>query len=294
MHTRPHMKLLFIVNAAAGKNNTDWAKIIREYFENKPYTIVIHHLSNPFTREQIQEQVTAHQPDRVIAVGGDGTVKLVTESIVNSHLPVGILPAGSANGMAKELGIAVDPETALGIITHGIVKNIDLIRINQELCIHLSDIGFNAFVVKTFETFNKRGMWSYIKSALRVLWRHRYMEVTIAGKNQTITRRAAMVVIANATKYGTGAVINPNGKLDDGLFEIIVIRKIAFGEIFKMMITHKEFDTSKTELFTASRVQMASKHRVYFQVDGEYLGKIYSLEAECLPGALQVIVPADI
>jgi YegS/Rv2252/BmrU family lipid kinase len=287
------MKLLFIVNAAAGRRTTDWEKTIREYFEKKPFTIIIHHLSPPFTREQIQEQLNTHQPQRVIAVGGDGTVKLVTESVLNSHLPVGILPAGSANGMAKELGIAIDSEKALGIIIQGAVKNIDLIHINQELCIHLSDIGFNAFVVKTFETFSKRGMWSYIKAAFRVLWRHRHMEVTITGKNQTITRRAAMVVIANATKYGTGAVINPEGKLNDGLFEIIVIRKIAFSEIIKMMITHKAFDTSKTELFTASRVQMVSKHRVHFQVDGEYQGRIHSLEAECLPGALQVIVPED-
>ena len=284
--------LLFIINSAAGNNKTDWEQTILQYFDTKPYTVVIYHLVNPCTREQIQEQIKKHKPNRVIAVGGDGTLKLVTESILNSGLPLGLLPAGSANGMAKELGISTDAEKALDIITHGHINKIDLIRINKELCIHLSDIGFNAFVVKTFETFNKRGMWSYIKAALRVLFRHRHMEVTIAGNKQTVKRNAAMVVIANATKYGTGAVINPNGKLDDGLFEIIVIKKISFSEIIKMMITHKDFDPRKTELFTTSGVEMRSKHHVHFQVDGEYLGKIYSLKAECLPGALQMIVPA--
>jgi diacylglycerol kinase family enzyme len=120
------------------------------------------------------------------------------------------------------------------------------------------------------------------------------MEVTISGEKQTVKRQAAMVVIANATKYGTGAVINPNGKLDDGRFEIIVIKKIAFSEIIKMMITHKDFDPRKTELFTTAGVEMSSKHHVHFQVDGEYLGKIYSLKAECLPGAVQVIVPKEV
>ncbi|MCS3797388.1 diacylglycerol/lipid kinase family protein [Niastella sp. OAS944] len=293
MHTNPHLKLLFFINSAAGNNNTDWEQTILQYFNNKPYTIVIYHLSNPCTREQIQEQIKKHTPNRVIAVGGDGTLKLVTESIMNSGLPLGLLPAGSANGMAKELGIPTDAEKALDIITQGHINKIDLISINKELCIHLSDIGFNAFVVKTFETFNKRGMWSYIKAALRVLFRHRHMEVTIAGDKKTIKRKAAMVVIANATKYGTGAVINPNGKLDDGLFEIIVIKKISFSEIVKMMITHKDFDPRKTELFTTSGVEMRSKHHVHFQVDGEYLGKIYSLKAACLPGVLQMIVPAS-
>lgn len=293
MHTNPHLTLLFVINSAAGNNKTDWEQTILQYFNNKPYTVVIYHLSNPCTREQIQEQIKKHSPSRVIAVGGDGTLKLVTESLMNSGLPLGLLPAGSANGMAKELGIPTDAEKALDIITQGHVNKIDLIRVNKELCIHLSDIGFNAFVVKTFETFNKRGMWSYIKAALRVLFRHRHMEVTIAGDKKTIKRNAAMVVIANATKYGTGAVINPNGKLDDGLFEIIVIKKISFSEIIKMMITHKDFDPRKTELFTTSGVEMRSKHHVHFQVDGEYLGKIYSLKADCLPGVLQMIVPAS-
>src|SRR5687767_1248348 len=196
MHTSPHLTLLFIINAAAGKTKTDWERTIREYFNNKPYSIFTYLLSNPYSREQVQEQVATHRPHRIIAVGGDGTLKLVTESVLNSDLPVGILPGGSANGMAKELGIPLDPEKALEIITQGTVKKIDLIRINDELCIHLSDIGFNAFVVKTFETFAKRGMWSYMKAAFRALWRHRRMEVTIAGEKQTIQRSAAMVVIA--------------------------------------------------------------------------------------------------
>ena len=294
MHTTPHLTLLFIINAAAGKTKTDWEKTIRDYFDNKPHSIFTYILSDPYTPEQVQEKINTHRPDRIIAVGGDGTLKLVTESVLNSDLPVGILPGGSANGMAKELGIDTDPEKALDVIIQGTVKKIDLIRINKELCIHLSDIGFNAFVVKTFETFNKRGMWSYVKAAFQALWRHRRMQVTIAGDKQTVQRTAAMVVIANATKYGTGAVINPDGKLDDGLFEIIVIRKISFMEIVKMMITHSDFDPSKTELFAAAGVQVHSKHRVHFQVDGDYLGKIHSIQADILPGALQIIVPLPV
>jgi diacylglycerol kinase (ATP) len=294
MHTNPPLKLLFIINSAAGTSKTDWEQTIRQYFKDKQHTIIMWQTPHPCTREQVREQIKQHKPHRIIAVGGDGTLKLVTESVLNSELPVGVLPAGSANGMAKELGIPIDAEKALAIIEEGQIKKIDLIRVNDELCIHLSDIGFNAFVVKTFETFNKRGMWSYIKAAFRVLFRHRHMEVIIAGEKQTIKREAAMVVIANATKYGTGAVINPNGKLDDGRFEIIVIKKIDFSEIIKMMITHKDFDPGKTELFTTAGVEMRSKHHVHFQVDGEYLGKIYSLKAECLPGAVQVIVPQEV
>ena len=208
-------------------------------------------------------------------------------------IPIGILPGGSANGMAKEIGIGTDAQKALDIITTGQVKQIDLIRINDQLCIHLGDIGFNAFVVKTFETFDARGMWGYIKAAWKVLWRNRRMEVSISLDDQFIRRDAAMVVLANASKYGTGAVVNPKGELDDGLFEVIVMKRMALSEILKMMITHKPYDPKKVELFQTTSLSIRSKHEVHFQVDGEYLGKVHNVEAGITPGALYILVPAD-
>jgi diacylglycerol kinase family enzyme len=136
-------------------------------------------------------------------------------------------------------------------------------------------------------------MWGYMKAAWKVMWRNPRMEVTITSDTKFIVRNAAMIVLANATKYGTGAIINPEGKLDDGLFEIIVIRKIALSEIFKMMISHKPYDPQKTELFKTSGVKVKSKHHVHFQVDGEYLGKVKAVQADILPGALHLVIPVE-
>ena len=100
-----------------------------------------------------------------------------------------------------------------------------------------------------------------------------------------------MVVIANATKYGGGALINPDGKLDDDLFEVIVVKKVSFAEIFKMMVTHSSYDPTKTEVYQTRVLQIRSRVKAHFQVDGEYLGKIKDINAEIIPAALQVIVP---
>jgi diacylglycerol kinase (ATP) len=294
MNNDLNLKLLFIINPSAGNTRTDWGAVIQQYFSGTGHTIYLYNLPYPCHAGMVKEKIYEYQPDKVIAVGGDGTLKLVAESVRNMHIPVGILPAGSANGMAKELTIPIEPRKALDVILNGQLKKIDLIRINNELCIHLSDIGFNAFVVKTFETFNKRGMWGYIKAAWKVLWRNPRMQVTIAADNKYIQRNAAMIVVANATKYGTGALINPEGELDDGLFEVIVIKKMALSEIFKMMISKKPYDPEKIEMYKTSGVQVQSKHKVHFQIDGEYLGKIHTIRAEVLPGALEVVVPADI
>lgn len=288
------MKFLFIINPSAGRKKTDWEKTIRDYFAGSAHSIHLFNLPYPCQPKQVKQAIQDHQPDRVIAVGGDGTLKLVVESSIDLKVPIGILPGGSANGMAKEIGIDNDPQKALDIAVNGKANLIDLIRINDELCIHLSDIGFNAFVVKTFETFDARGMWGYLKAAWKVLWRNRRMQVTIATDNEFVKLEAAMVVLANASKYGTGAVINPEGALDDGLFEVIVMKKIAFSEIVKMMTTHKPYDPKKVELFHTTSLNIASKHRAHFQVDGEYLGKVNSVKASIVPGSLQIIVPAAI
>jgi diacylglycerol kinase family enzyme len=102
-----------------------------------------------------------------------------------------------------------------------------------------------------------------------------------------------MVVIANATTYGTGVVINPNGDLSDDLFEVVIVKKISFGELFKMRFSHKPFHPRKTEVFQTSTLKISTTHHVHFQVDGEYLGKLYSVNAEIIPEAVTLIVPAD-
>jgi diacylglycerol kinase family enzyme len=105
--------------------------------------------------------------------------------------------------------------------------------------------------------------------------------------------RAAMIVVANGTMYGSGAVINPVGTLDDAQFEVVAIKKISAMEIFKMRFSHAEFNPEKTVLYQTNRLHILSKRRVHFQVDGEYIGKVKSVEASLLPAALQVIVPKE-
>ncbi len=102
-----------------------------------------------------------------------------------------------------------------------------------------------------------------------------------------------MIVIANASKYGTNVVINPIGTLEDALFEVIAVKKISATEIFKMIFTHSYYDPNKTEIFQTDALIMRSANRVHFQVDGEYLGKVREVKAVLLPAALLIRVPAD-
>ena len=285
-------KILFIINPGSGNNNTDWKKEIEFYFKDRLFEIEIVDLPNPCEPEMIRELIQKTGAAKVIAVGGDGTVKLVAEILKNSTMSMGILPAGSANGMAKELGIASEPAEALRTLVDGEIQKIHLVKVNNEICIHLSDVGFNAFVVKKFEDENTRGMWGYIKAAWKVLWSHSRMTVNLKIGEETIQREAVMVVIANASMYGNGVVINPQGSLYDKLFEVVIIKRISLMEIIKMRFFHKDFHPDKTELFQTQSLLIKSKRKMHFQIDGEYKGKINTVNAEILTACLDVIVPS--
>jgi diacylglycerol kinase (ATP) len=293
MQKEGQLKLLFIINpVSGGKEKTDWEEQIRDYFKTSPHNMDFFLLTGRNDNTSVEHHIESVSPDRVVAVGGDGTVKMVAEILKNKSIPLAIIPAGSANGMARELGIPLDVNEALEVALNGKEKRIDLIRINdKESSIHLSDLGLNAMLVKYFEGSKKRGMWSYGKAMLRVLWEKQKMHATIHTETENIKRKAFMIVVANARKYGTGANINPDGDVSDGFFEVVVVRKLNLIDIFKAIMTNQSFHPESIETFKTKSVTINTTRKTFFQVDGEYRGRTTEITANILEGALSIMLP---
>ncbi len=287
------LKILFLLNPDAGANNKiDWESEIRNYFEDLAHIVEIYILQDKDDIGSIKFWMKKLDVTRVVAVGGDGTVTLVAKVLYGMDIKMGIIPAGSANGMAKELGISLEPKDALDIIVSGMTKPCDLIKINNdEISIHLSDFGLNARLIKYFDENLLRGMWGYGRLVFKVLWKKTLMEAHIIADNVNITTKAYMIVIANATKYGTGALINPGGDLGDGSFEIIIFRKFPVWQLLKMLISYKKFNPKSVEIFKTKTATITTRKKTHFQVDGEYKGKIDKVVAEILPSKLNILAP---
>ena len=288
------MTFLFFINPVSGGTaKTRWEEGIQQYFEGLAHTIQLCHLTGKNDETLIRQQIDKHKPDRVVAVGGDGTIKIVATELLDKRLPLGILPAGSANGMATELGIPPGVESSLALLVNGTPKATDILVINNDnICIHLSDIGMNAQVVRHYEKNNLRGKLGYLRAVFKVLKKRRLLKVSITVGEDCVQRAAFMVVLANARMYGTGAVINPDGNPFDGQFEVVIFRQLSFGEILKLFWRYKPFDPKQIEIFPATSVNIETQRRAYFQVDGEYSGRVNQLEAVIKPGALQILLPA--
>lgn len=286
-------KILFVINPGSGiQGNKSWEENIRNYFTEKPFVPEFYNLPTPVDTRSLSEKIRNTRANLIVAVGGDGTVNIVARMVAKHGGVLGIIPSGSANGMAKELGIPSNAEGALDILCNGQVSNCDAIMINNDqICFHLCDIGINAQLIKYFNEGRVRGMFGYAKVIFKALRNKQKLAVTIHSNNQEVRRTAFMVVLANASKYGTGAVINPTGVLDDGIFEVVVIRKLALSELLRMLFWPGEFNPRKIEIFSGTSVNVTTRGRAHFQIDGEYIGRLNTLHAEILKHYIRIMLP---
>lgn len=293
METSYSLNILFIINPASGvKNKFHWEPVIRNYFGQLSYQIDFLILTGKEDKASIRDAIKKLSPGKVVAAGGDGTISLVAEQLMGTSIPLGILRGGSANGMAAELNIPVDSSAALDTIVNGEQQQCDLLKLNdREISIHLSDLGLNARLIKYSDKSAVKGMWGYVRMIFKILMEGKPVNAHIVADGLEIDIPAYMIVFANATKYGTGAVINPHGSVDDGKFELVVVRQISLIEFAKLFLRSTPFNAKKVEIFQTTKAVVTLKRKTHFQVDGQYLGKKDKVTAEIIPGALQVIVP---
>lgn len=287
-------KLLFIINPKSG--NTDKSTLEEEISQvctksKKEFTFF--YTSGQNDAEKIKEKQLEYQADTIVACGGDGTINLVAQVILNSAVQLGIIPLGSANGLAYELDIEKDIDSSLQSIMRGKCIAMDVISINNEfICLHLSDLGFNAQMIKDFEQSEERGMLAYAKSFFSSLIDKKTTEFKLVfnGTEQTID--AEMIVLANASSYGTGAVINPRSKLNDGSFELIIFKPIPLTELVPLTLSSFMGNIENSpyvETHKVEKVEVFCKKAELLQIDGELKEDNKKIKAEILKGALQVI-----
>lgn len=287
-------KVLFVINPISGGNNKDGLyERIESFCEQNEVECELLKTTGEDDPESIRKKIKSFQPTTVVAGGGDGTVKLVAEELLETGIKLGILPLGSANGLATELEIPEGFDDNLKLLQEGKTRKIDAVRVNGELCLHLSDIGFNAELIKEFEEEGTRGKLGYALSFVKQLSKRRKSTFEIQVDGEKHTYKAEMIVIANASKYGTGAVINPRCDMQDGLFEVCVFMPLPWHKFFHLTWHSFIGRLEESEYFAihqGKKVTITSRKFRTLQVDGEVIGKTQKVEAEVLRGVLEMVV----
>ena len=236
----------------------------------------------------------------VIAWGGDGTVNEVASALVGGDTALGIVPSGSGNGLARELGVSRRPAVAIGEALRAAPRTIDVGELGGRIFVSVAGIGFDAHVAGCFDrdTSGRRGLSTYARITARELWGYRpavYSVDSIDDRvdNALLERRALLITFANSAQFGNGARIAPDARIDDGLLNLVVFEeqsrlKTVFGlpRLFNGTV-------SRIRGVTTKRLRQATVRTAFpinFHVDGEPVQGGTSLLARIHPAALKVCV----
>ena len=289
------MKLLFIVNPISG--GVDKEPFLKEAVAlclNYGIEYEIFKTTGVNDHEEALKILHKTKPDKVISVGGDGTTLFTSVLLLETNYAMGIIPLGSANGMATELFVNPVPiEAFKDIIMSNIVKGLDILLINNEhYTLHIGDVGINASIVHAYEQDKNRGMATYAKYFIEELKKMQPFKVTVKTDEETVSTQVFMSAICNSRKYGTGVPLNVVGNPMDGKFEIVLSEEINLSSLLKAGLSSfddKYFDNTSSRVLMTSKAELIFDQPRLLQLDGEVIDKFESISVELLPGAVNLI-----
>jgi diacylglycerol kinase (ATP) len=230
--------------------------------------------------------------DLVVAWGGDGTVNEVAGALVHRPVALGIVPAGSGNGLAHGLGIPNRPAAALEAALAGADRSIDVGELGGRLFVNVGGVGFDADIARRFDRLGPtRGFLAYVRSTAPRLLSHQAAPCTLEIDGETISARVLLVTVANCREFGGHAVIAPRAKPDDGLLDLVVIPERAALDRLTLIphVFAGTLDRVEGVLMRqVTRVVISSDRALPFHVDGEPHEGGRALEARIIPSALMV------
>ncbi len=285
--------ILLVINPIAG--GTDKQPIIKAFKERvaaQNDESQVYETTGKNDKEAIQELVSSKQPDRILISGGDGTIREVADAIKGASVTIGLLPSGSANGLATNFDIPEHLDKQLAIALGEEYIDMDLLDIDGYTCLHIADLGVNAQLVENYEKSEIRGKLGYLIQAFPTLLNKDFpFKVSIDCDGKIYQEEGILIGIANANKFGTGASINPTGKMDDGVFEVLVFKNFSVKGIQETFYDDAHLDPDFVKVIPCKTVKITAEKPIAFQIDGEFMGKKETIQAKMTSDKLRIAIP---
>lgn len=256
--------------------------------------------TGPGAALDLAREAVAEGAELVLAVGGDGTVNEAARGLLGSGVPLGIVPVGSGNGLARTLGIPRSPSRALAVLERAVTRSIDVGTINGLPFLNVAGIGFDAVVGSAFHRAGRvggrRGLFTYIRIGLGLVRSYEPVRLRLTAGATTVEGRPFVVTIANGRQYGGGAVLNPGARLDDGQFEIVVYDE---GPLLDTIANAPRLFLGTIESarryrrVVAREAVVTTEQPVEHHRDGEPEPAASRFEIALLPRALPILVPRE-
>ena len=291
------MKLTIIANPVAGRGRAyrSLQRRIREW-PYKDWDVEVLTTRGAGHAGLLVRDLAGHPPDLLAVCGGDGTMNEVASALPDPPFPVALLPGGTANVLARELGLPLNPAGALNVALRRNVRKIDLGFLGPGLrrrFLFVAGIGFDAYAVSRVRPGlkSKMGISAYVVAILDCLKSYSFPEflVNAGGRNF----KATSCLICNSKKYGGGLLFCPDADMGDGFLDLLVLegrRRHALAVFLLMAFLQRPMQGKWIHRLRSDAVRIEGAEGVRVQVDGELAGSI-PLEAGLSPSAFPLIIP---
>jgi YegS/Rv2252/BmrU family lipid kinase len=283
-----------LVNPTAGLRRTSLGQV-EELLRARGAAVETALTTRPGDGIEIARQAAAAGADVLLACGGDGTLNEAVNGLAGTQTALAVLPAGTVNVWAREVGIPLDPAKALNLLWDGERRWIDLGRAGERYFLMMAGIGFDADVAAQVTRPEKR-RWGALAYVVRgviaaLTWPGQRMRLLLDGR--ALRRHGLFLVVGNTRLYGGVVTITHQAIADDGLLDVClfdgggVLERLAH---FARLVTRSHTSVPSVEYYRARRITLVTRPRVRVQVDGDTIGWT-PMTFAAVPHALKVIVP---
>ncbi|MEZ5416806.1 MAG: diacylglycerol kinase family lipid kinase [Vicinamibacterales bacterium] len=231
----------------------------------------------------------------VVSWGGDGTMNEVARALAFGQTALALVPAGSGNGLGRDLGVPLEPARALALAASGARRRIDVGEVNGEYFFNVAGVGLDARIARAFaERSGRRGRWRYARVGVEAVWGYRPQHCAIRWNGGEAASSVLFVAFANSRQYGSHGCIAPRASLDDGRLDLVIVEPQSMARLASRLpafflgrlqpgrgVTMATFTDADVEAPPASDLHLDGEPRVVRE----------RLRVRVHPRALDVIVP---
>lgn len=266
----------FIVNPIAGSGHNYFSQsFLQNYFEVDKYDIRIKSSAYKGNAIVLTQESISQQASIIVACGGDGTINEVASTLVDTTIPLGIIPLGSGNGLASSLKIPKKIENAIHVIKNNKRIKIDVGCVNEKYFFSNTGFGFDTSVIENYEVFQKRTLLGYLEASFKSFCEFHKREACVITINETLAfANPFLIFISNSNEMGYKVSLTPKASLHDGLLDVVLVPRMNKLDImlfgFYMLVKKPQLHKA-VKCFQTKTIKLSRQQGFFFksQIDGE-------------------------
>jgi len=246
---------------------------------------------------ELARQASEEKPDLIVSAGGDGTHHYVINALYQSGVPLGLLPLGTGNDLAKGIGIPMDAISAAAALLNGPIQEIDLAQAGPVVYGCIAGVGFDSTVTRYANDHARwlSGPLAYTWALLRCMSAYRPQQLEIVADGERFSGAVLFAVVGNNSSYGGGMRLAPRAKLDDGLLDVCIVPYLSRLELLRWVpraYRGEHLNHPGIRYLQARAITLRAAGRMELFGDGEFLQEL-PVTIQVLPRALRVISPGN-